>query len=150
MKPRPHTLECLLAALLPAMVACPLALFAAPATPVPAKLDIPQSVFACPNNPSEGRDPFFPDSTRVYGSNLASQRSGPSLSDLTLKAVLGAPPRVFAIINNHAFAPGDQGDVTTKPGQRLHIHCTDVNPSNGTATVEANGASQVLHLSEGP
>ena len=146
MKPRAHTLQCLLAALLSVTAAGPLVLSAAPTTPQPAALEIQQSIFAYPNNASEGRDPFFPSSPRVYGSNPDNQLRSPSLTDLALKSILGTPPRVFAIINNHTFAPGDDGDITTRDGRRLHIHCVEVNAKDGTATVEAGGTSVVLHL----
>jgi hypothetical protein len=150
MKARAHTLQCLLAALLPMAVASPLALFAAPTNQPAATPEIQQSVFIYPNTAAEGRDPFFPGSSHVYGSNPDNQSRGPSLTDLTLKSILGTPPRVFAIINNHTFAVGDDGDVTTKDGRRLHIHCVDINPKAGTATIEANGISIPLHLSGGP
>ena len=127
----------------------PLPLFAAP-QPQPAKLEIQKSAFVIPNNPSEGRDPFFPGSKRVFITNPENQTRGPSLTELTLKSILGTPPRVFAIINNHTFATGDDGDVTIKSGERLHIHCVNINPKAGTATVEANGMSEILHLSGVP
>jgi hypothetical protein len=148
MKHRTHTFQCLLAALLSMAAAGPLPLSAAP--PQRAKLEAQQSVFAYPNNPSEGRDPFFPGSTRVYDTNPAKLSQGPSLTELVLKSILGTPPRVFAIINNHTFASGDDEDVTTKSGQRLHIRCVGINPKAGTATVEANGVSEVLRLSGQP
>lgn len=149
MKPRAHILQCLLAVLLPMAAACPLPLFAAP-PPQQAKLEIQPSVFVIPNTASEGRDPFFPASTRVYGSNPENQTRGPSLTELTLKSILGTPERAFAIINNHTFAPGDDEDITTKSGQRLHVQCKEIDPKAGTATVEANGMSEVLHLSGAP
>jgi hypothetical protein len=150
MKTRAHILEFLLAALLLVVAVGPLPLFAAP-PPQNDKLEIRQSVsvFIYPNNASEGRDPFFPGSTHVYSNNPDKQISGPALTDLILKSILGTPPRVFAIINNHTFAVGDDGDVITKMGQRLHIRCVDINLKAGTATVEANGMSEVLHLSGG-
>jgi hypothetical protein len=148
MKHRTHTFQCLLAALLFMAAAGPLPLSAAP--PQHDKLEAQQSVFAYPNSPSEGRDPFFPGSTRVYDTNPAKLSQGPSLTELVLKSILGTPPRVFAIINNHTFASGDDEDVTTKSGQRLHIRCVGINPKAGTATVEANGVSEVLRLSGQP
>ena len=149
MKPRTHTFQCLLAALLPMAAAGPLPLFAAP-PPQHAKLEIQPSVFVIPKDPSEGRDPFFPASMRVFIGNPENQIRGPALAELTLKSILGTPPHVFAIINNHTFARGDDGDVTTKSGRRLHIHCVDINPKTGTATVESGGTGEVLHLSGGP
>jgi len=149
MKARTHILKYLLAALLPVAVAGQLPLNAAP-TPPKAKLEIQPSVFNVPTTPSEGRDPFFPASPRVFTTNPVNQPSGPALTDLTLKSIVGNPPRVLAIINNHTFATGDEGDITTKSGQRLHIRCVDINLKAGTATVEANNASEVLHLSGAP
>jgi len=149
MKPRAHIIQCLLAALLPMAAAGPLPLFAAP-PPQHIKLEIQQSVFVYPDNASEGRDPFFPSSTRVYDTSPQKPIHGPALTDLSLKSILGTSPRVFAIINNHTFAPGDEGDIILKDGRRLHIRCVDVNPNAGTATVEANGMSETLHISQGP
>jgi len=149
MKPRPNTFAFLLAALLLTAAAGPLLLFAAPPTQ-PAKLESEQSVFVYPDNSTEGRDPFFPNSPRVYQSSINKQIRGPSLTDLSLRSILGTPPRVFAIINNHTFAPGDDGDVILKDGRRLHINCVNINPKAGTATVEANGLSTELHISEAP
>jgi hypothetical protein len=149
MKPRAHTLQYLLAALLPMAAAGPVSLFAAP-PPDQAKPETQQSTFVIPNSPPEGRDPFFPGSTRVYNNNPQNQPRGPSLTELSLKSIMGTPPRVFAIINNHTFASGDEGDITLKSGQRLHVLCVDINPKEGTATVEASGMSEVLHLSRAP
>lgn len=160
MKPRAHIFQCLLAALLPLAVASPLPLSAAPPSgpeavpgqkqPPNEKLEIQKSVFVYPKNPAQGRDPFFTASTRVYEDNSNSQSSGPSLSDLTLKSVIGTPPNVLAVINNHTFAPGDDGDVITKSGRRMHIHCVDINPKAMTATVEAGGTTVTLNFSKIP
>jgi hypothetical protein len=148
MKPHTHILKCLPAMLLVITAAGPLPLCGAP-TAQPAKLEIKPSVFDIPSNASQGRDPFFPASMRVFTSVPQSQMQAPALTELTLKSILGTPPHVYAIINNHTFASGDDEDVMTKSGQRLHIYCVNINPNAGTATVEANNASQVLHLSEG-
>jgi hypothetical protein len=151
MKLRTHTLPCLLAALLPLAAVCPMTLSAAPTPPSAKPESQPAvSVFVLPDNVAEGRDPFFPSSQRAYESSPTRQARGPSLSELSLKSILGADPRYFAIINNHTFAAGDEGDVITKTGQRIHIHCVDVNPRAGTATVEANDLTQVLHLTGEP
>jgi hypothetical protein len=149
MKPRVHTLQSLMAALLLMAAAGPSALSAAPAAQPP-KLEIQQSVFAYPNNASEGRDPFFPDSTRVYASNPDAQARGPAVTDLVVKAIMGTYQRPFAIINNHTFGPGDDEDVMTRSGQRMSVHCVSINAKTGTMTVEVNGTTVILNLSEGP
>jgi len=148
MKPRNHILKYLLAMLLLMAVVGQQPLSAAPPSQK-AKLEIQPSVFNVPTSASEGRDPFFPASTRVFATS-ETQTRGPALTDLTLKSILGTSPHVFAIINNHTFATGDDGDVTTKSGQRLHIRCVDINLKAGTATVEADNASEVLHLTGAP
>ena len=126
----------------------PLTLCAAP-TNQTASLEIHPSVFAFPNNPAEGRDPFFPNSTHVYGSNVDA-KTAPSLSDLVLHTILGTPPHVFALINNHTFGPGEDGDVATKSGQRLHIRCLRIDAAAGTTTIEAGDTIEELHLSGSP
>ena len=107
MKPRTHIFKYLLATLLPMAVAGQLPLSAAPPSQK-AKLEIQPSVFNVPTSASEGRDPFFPASTRVFATS-ETQTRGPALTDLTLKSILGTSPHVFAIINNHTFATGDDG-----------------------------------------
>jgi hypothetical protein len=149
MKHRTYILRCLFAALLPMVVAGPLPSFAAPPPQQP-KLEFQQSTFDYPNNPSEGRDPFFPGSMRVYASSPDNKNKGPSLTDLTVKAILGTPPHVFAIINNHTFGVGDDEDIITKDGRRLDVHCLAINPQAGTVTIEANGTTVTLTFSESP
>lgn len=124
-----------------------LTLSAAPKTASPEKAkEIPKSVFTLPTGPQEGRDPFFPDSQRPYISNPAKSTVAPSLGELTIKSILPSGNRAFAIINNHTFAPGDDGVVTLKDGRRLTIHCSDINVAAGTVTVEASGATAILHF----
>ena len=151
MNPRAHILQSLPAALLLLAVAGLLPLFAAP-PPQPAKTEIQPAVsaFAYPNNMSEGRDPFFPGSSRVYASSPENAAKAPSVTDLVVKTIIGTPPRVFAIINNHTFAPGDDGDVTLKENRRLHIRVLDINPQAGTVTIEASGATVTLTFTRSP
>ena len=116
--------------------------------PPSANPQVQQSVFTIPVNPSQGRDPFFPSSVRVFGSGPDKPSVGPALTELTLRSILVTPQSVLAIINNHPFAVGEEGDVIiVKTGQRQHIRCSDINSKAGTVTVTADGFSQVLHLS---
>ena len=151
MNPRAHILQSLPAALLILAVAGLLPLFAAP-PPQPAKTEIQPvaSSFFYPNNTSEGRDPFFPASSRVYADAPDIKARAPSVTDLVVKTIIGTPPRVFAIINNHTFAPGDDGDVTLKDNRRLHIRVLNINPQAGTVTIEASGATVTLTYTRSP
>jgi hypothetical protein len=150
MKSRAHHHQLPLAMLL-CLAACGPARLAAAPPPQPANLENQQSIFTVPASPSEGRDPFFPGSIRIYGGNPDKPSQGPAFNELSVRSILVTPQSVLAIINNHPFAAGEDGDVIiAKTGRRLHIRCANINSKAGTVTVEAEGFSQVLHLSGGP
>jgi hypothetical protein len=115
------------------------ALKAQPAKPVPAR-----SVFIIPTNPREGRDPFFPESTRLFD-EMAVQTNAPTASAKTL-VVRGSSwenGHAMLIINNHTFAVGEQGDVLT-PGGRVHLRLVEIRKD--VAIVEVNGTQRELSL----
>jgi len=119
--------------------------FAAPGAA--AKAEAPKSVFTIPENPNQGRDPFFPDSPRPYISGTPKKSSSsPSLSDLSVRSILPSGDRIFAIINDRTFAPGDEGPVHTKDGQRLMVRCISINAAAGTVTVESEGVRAILRF----
>jgi len=124
---------------------------AAPTAPAATpKLEMPKSVFTIPEIPSQGRDPFYPDSARPYVNNNkgpAKSANAPSLSDLTVRSILPSGDRIFAIINDRTFAPGDEGPVHTKDGQRLMVRCLSINVTSGTVTVESEGVRAILRFS---
>ena len=102
-----------------------------------------RSVFAIPANPSEGRDPFFPSSIRVYGSNSDKPSQGPAFSELTVAFHSGhSPARPRHHQQPHLCRREDGDVIIAKTGQRLHIRCADINSKAGTVTVEADGFSQ--------
>jgi len=116
-----------------------------------AATEIPKSAFVMPGGPSEGCDPFFPDSTRPYNYAKAIARSTqPATTFLQIKSIMGASPRYFAIIGTkdfsggaHTFGIGEDGDVITKDGHRISIHVTKITPTS--VEVEADG--QIVDLS---
>ncbi len=124
-------------------------LSAAPAAAPAAKpkVEIPKSVFVIPTAPNQGRDPFFPNSQRPYISRPSNNVDSTELSRLRVKSILPSGNRAFAIIENHTFGPGDDGVVTTATGQRLTVHCLDINVAAGTVTIESSGARAVLRFS---
>jgi Type II secretion system protein B len=101
-----------------------------------------RSVFSMPASPNDGRDPFYPDSSRPY------QGIAPAhvveITTLTVHGFSGTPDNRMVIINNHTFGVGDEGDVLT-PGGRVHVRCIEINP-NGVV-VEANGQRRELIFS---
>lgn len=119
---------------------------AEPAKTTPAKLEPIKSVFIMPANPKEGRDPFFPESTRVYEVTAAVAATTARVAEITTLKVKGyslVNGQPMVIINNHAFMITDEGDVLTSSG-RVHIRCIDIKPSN--VTIEANGQLQKLRF----
>jgi hypothetical protein len=126
--------------LVPIFLAIPLAGGAetakAPSKPAP-KL----SVFVMPSNAKEGRDPFFPESTRIYESAVATSHVI-EVNTLAIKGYSIVNGNPIVIINNHSFMIGDEGDVLV-PGGRVHVRCIDIKPT--LAIVEVNGQIHDLH-----
>lgn len=120
---------------------------AAPPTP-PAPAAPPKSVFIMPSKPEEGRDPFFPDSTRPYQEAQALHPViVPVVPTLKVQTILvNRNGEAFAVINDQTFAAGDEGDVITSSGRRVHLHCLTVDPRKNIVTVEAGGEQLTLNF----
>ena len=103
---------------------------------------INRSVFIQPASPKEGRDPFFPDSSRPYAAAVAKTAHNTlNLTSLIFKGISGTPDHRLVIINNHTFAVGDEGDVETAQG-RIHIRCLEI--SDYSVVIEAAGQRHEL------
>lgn len=101
-----------------------------------------RSVFVLPTSSREGRDPFFPESTRSIEEVKAASRTV-EITALKVPGISGTPGHLLAIINNHTFAIGDEGDVLTSSG-RVHLRCIEI--QRGFVLVEINGQSHRLNL----
>ena len=108
---------------------------AAPAKPAPA-----HSVFVLPTSAREGRDPFFPESTRPYEDSAASKRAVDA-NAFAVKGISFEHGRAMVIINNHTFAVGDEGDVLTANG-RMHIRLAEIKAT--TVVIEVNGVKREI------
>jgi hypothetical protein len=99
----------------------------------PAAAVIPQSVFVHPTNQKEGKDPFFPRSTRPYASAVVAIPTNPppSISDLKISGTSGSDERPFVIINNVTFGVGDTNEVISGTS-RITVHCLEINRVAGT------------------
>jgi hypothetical protein len=113
---------------------------------------VPRSVFSQPTNASEGRDPFYPESSRTGGAQNASAANTstnavaaktPDVTDLKVHGISGAPGHLLAIINNHTFGAGDEGEVLTDSG-RVLLHCIEVGPNY--VTIQISGRVHRLNL----
>lgn len=123
--------------------------FAAPPAATVPDVPPPKSVFTIPSKPQEGRDPFFPDSTRPYEEVAAEQSAtAPTATDLVVKTILvNQHNHAFAIINDQTFGVGDEGDVITSSGRRIHIQCVDIDAAKGTVTVKFGEVTVTLTFS---
>lgn len=100
------------------------------------------SVFTLPATGNEGHDPFFPETTRTFETKVVNN-SVFEITSLKFMGVSGTAGHLFAIINNHTFTAGDDGDVTT-PSGRVHLRCVQVTPTQ--ALVEINGQLHTVRL----
>jgi len=101
-----------------------------------------QSTFIVPVTSRDGRDPFFPESTRVAEVPTTATRTV-EISSLKVPGIFGAPGHLLAIINNHTFAAGDEGDVKAAAGT-VHIRCLEISADH--VLVEMNGQTHRINL----
>jgi hypothetical protein len=101
-----------------------------------------QSVFNLPTNSKEGRDPFFPESTRALVA-AASTNHTVEITALKVRGISGAAGHLLAIINNHTFAVGEEGDVKTAAGP-VHVRCLEI--QNNAVVVEINGQPHRINV----
>lgn len=101
-----------------------------------------ESVFVVPSTIKDGRDPFFPESTRTFENKVVASTVF-EITSLKYMGLSGTQGRLFAIINNHTFTVGDDGDVMTTSG-RVHIRCVEINVNE--VMVEINGQLHRIKL----
>ena len=120
---------------------------AAPGTNTTASSSSAQkSVFNIPASKTEGCDPFFPSSTRLWGVTMvaAPTKSKPTgLDCLVLKGLSGTVAEPLAMINGHTMSKGEDAEINTPCG-RISVHCVDITSTN--AVIEVAGERKELRL----
>ena len=101
-----------------------------------------QSVYAQPTSSKDGRDPFYPESTRLAEAMPVAPHTV-EISSLRVPGISGTPGHYMAIINNHAFAIGDEGEVST-PNGRVNVRCLEIQSDH--VMVEVNGQIHRINL----
>jgi hypothetical protein len=101
---------------------------------------IPLSVFEL--NLASGKDPFFPRSARRV-IEVSSAPEDQAATALVLQGFSGSANRRFAIINNHTFAAGEEGEVVTTAG-RIKVRCESIR--NDIAVVLVGSSTQKVEL----
>jgi hypothetical protein len=141
MKPIANTLRNLATMLLPMAVVSLSPLAAAPVAQFADTNAPPMSAFIIPDNPKEGRDPFFPNSIRVYKDRPAAPGTT-DVSSLHLQGISKSGNHVFVVINGETFAEGDESTVKTDTG-KIDVICKKINANS--VVVEAGGQILTLH-----
>ena len=93
---------------------------------------IPQSLFRIPANASQGRNPFYPNSSMLSPAPVASSATNAvpaPESPLTLNGLSG-PPRRTAIVNGRTFEAGEQAEVRLPSGSKILIKCEEIKDSS--------------------
>jgi hypothetical protein len=120
---------------------------AAPVAQPAAPEVVSRSAFVVPTNPKDGRDPFFPNSTRLYETVSAARPHAGDVSLLVLKGISGPPDHRLVIINNHTFGVGDEENLVTPRG-RIHIRCVEIKDSS--VVIESAGQRHELKYATKP
>ena len=107
----------------------------------------PRSGFVIPTNPQEGRDPFYPNSSRPYENAPVAKASAGDVSSLVLKGISGPPDHRLAIINNRTLGIGDEQDLATPQG-RIHIRCIEI--KDNSVMIESGGVRHELKYAVNP
>ena len=115
---------------------------AAPVAQPAAPEVVSRSVFVIPTNPKDGRDPFFPNSTRPYETVSVARPHVGEVSSLVLKGISGLSDHRLAIINNRTFGVGDEANLVTPQGP-IHIRCLEVKASS--VVIESGGQRHELN-----
>ena len=112
---------------------------------LPLMPQIPQSLFIIPTTPQEGKDPFFPGSTRIFNDVVVKTNLQPAavVVELKLNGISGAADHRLAIINNHTFETGEEGEVVSNMG-RSRIICKDIKADS--VRVLISGEERILRL----
>ncbi|SRR5260221_10449475 len=118
-------------------------------TPAAVDPEIPQSIFKVPPGPKDGKDPFYPPSTRVYSSGAVKPATTPTVPiamDFVLNGISPSADKPFAMINGRTFGKNEEGDVVTTAG-RAHIKCVEI--KTDSVVIEFRGVWQELKLRKG-
>ncbi len=114
---------------------------------------IPVAVFD--NIPTQGKDPFFPNSTRrapivKVAAPVAVVQSAPvnNASLLTLRGISGSASKRIALINNLTFVAGEEGKVRIPTGQ-LKLRVIEVKDSSAIIQIDGETIRREIKLRDG-
>ena len=110
------------------------------------EVPIPQSTFMIPSQPTEGRNPFFPQSI-VKNVPVKITPENPIDPSIFVLNGITSPPRRTAMINGRTFEPGEEGEVRLASGNKILIKCEDIRADS--ATIIVGGKHRELRMRSG-
>lgn len=117
------------------------------ALPKVPEVAIPQSVFNIPSQPTEGRNPFFPQSTaKVVLPPKVTPGNSVEPSSFVLNGIT-SPPKPTAMINGRTFGPGEEGEVRLPAGGKMLIKVEEI--KSESAVIVVGGVRRELRLRAG-
>jgi hypothetical protein len=99
-----------------------------------------------PPTVKDGRDPFFPDSIRIYNEGKAPARTVAKDITLKLNGVSGTGTNRLVMINGYTFAQNESHEIPTSSG-RIKVRCVEIT-SDESVLIEVNGVSRELRMKE--
>jgi len=111
-------------------------------------IQVPKSDFKVPNTVAEGRDPFFPHTSRVKTRVTPQPTPTPTPAPVTLalKGVSGTEAKRYALINDKTFEAGEEREIQVGTN-RVRVRCIEIRED--AVLIEANGTQQLLRLRPG-
>jgi hypothetical protein len=103
----------------------------------------PRSAFEIPKQPEQGRDPFFPRSTRLRAAPVIVPPDPVAPLQLKLQGISGTPDNRLAIINGRTMAAGETAEFSSTSG-KVKVRCFEVRASS--CVVEIGTERQELPL----
>lgn len=109
----------------------------------PAEAILRKSVFQ--DDLKNGKDPFFPKSTRRGERLPNSQTNATPVIQLALKGISGTLGRRFALINNQPIAVGETASVKVIGGQ-VRVRCWEIRENSVLISIEGSSEKKELRL----
>jgi hypothetical protein len=98
------------------------------APPARAHVEIPRSLFVVATQPSEGRNPFFPQpapkAVETPKPVVVQEKADPFVA-LVLNG-LTSPPKATAMINGHVFERGETAEIKLPGGTKILLKCEEI------------------------
>jgi hypothetical protein len=122
-----------------------------------AQVQVPRSVFS--TNVDDGRDPFFPESTRRLKSSAGfatpvARPVQPPWNFLKLTGLWPSKSRPLALINKTAIGPGEEANITVvvpnnqsiPESHKLLVHCLEVRQNSVLISIDGVPGTKELIL----